>query len=47
MILAHGSGMDDAAFIILPLLVLAAVRLINRRRPHIPGGSHDSQQSHE
>jgi hypothetical protein len=33
MILAHGSGVDDAAFVVLPLLVFAAVRLVNRRRP--------------
>jgi hypothetical protein len=33
LILAHGSGMDDAAFVVLPLLVFAAVRLFNRRRP--------------
>lgn len=33
MILAHGTGVDDAAFILLPLLVFAAVRLFNRRRP--------------
>lgn len=33
MVLAHGSGVDDAAFVVLPLLVLGAVRLLNRRRP--------------
>ena len=33
MIVAHGTGVDDAAFIVLPLLVFAAVRLFNRRRP--------------
>lgn len=33
MILAHGAGIDDAAFVVLPLLVFAGVRLFNRRRP--------------
>ena len=39
MILAHGTGVDDAAFIVLPLLVFAAVRLFNRRRPSDVGAS--------
>ena len=39
MILAHGTGVDDAAFIVLPLLVFAAVRLFNRRRPSGVGAS--------
>jgi hypothetical protein len=35
MILAHGSGIDDAAFVVLPLLVMVALRWLNRRpRPH-------------
>ncbi len=34
MILAHGSGIDDAAFVALPLLVFAALRWLNRRQPH-------------
>jgi hypothetical protein len=38
MILAHGTGVDDAAFVVLPLLVFAAVRLFNRRRPSDVGG---------
>lgn len=42
MILAHGTGIDDAAFVVLPLLVLAALRLFNRRRPP-DGGGCDSQ----
>ena len=33
MILAHGTGVDDVAFIVLPLLEFAAVRLFNRRWP--------------
>lgn len=43
MILAHGTGIDDAAFVVLPLLVFAAVRLFNRRRP--PGaGTRDTER---
>ena len=38
MILAHGTGIDDAAFVVLPLLVIAALRLFNRRRPADVGG---------
>jgi hypothetical protein len=35
MILAHGAGIDEAAFVVLPLLVFAALRWLNRRRsPH-------------
>ncbi len=35
MILAHGSGIDDAAFVVLPFLVVVALRWLNRRpRPH-------------
>jgi len=40
MILAHGTGIDDAAFVVLPLLVFAALRLFNRRRPPDVGGPH-------
>lgn len=39
MILAHGTGIDDATFVVLPLLVYAAVRLFNRRRPRDVGTS--------
>ncbi len=35
VILAHGTGIDDIAFVVLPLLVFAALRWLNRRqRPH-------------
>ena len=40
MILAHGAGIDDAAFVVLPLLVFAAVVLFNRRRPAGAGARH-------
>jgi hypothetical protein len=42
MILAHGTGIDDAAFVVLPLLVFAALRLFNRRRPS-DGGERDTE----
>jgi hypothetical protein len=32
MIMAHGAGIDDAAFVVLPLLVIVAVRWLNRRQ---------------
>lgn len=44
MILAHGTGVDDAAFIVLPLLVFAAVRLFNRRRPSGVGAACDTER---
>lgn len=31
MILAHGAGIDDAAFFVLPVLVFVAIRWLNRR----------------
>lgn len=35
MVLAHGAGIDDTAFVVLPLLVIVALRWLNRRqRPH-------------
>lgn len=43
MILAHGTGIDDAAFVVLPLLVFAAVRLFNRRRPP-DAGARDTER---
>ena len=42
MILAHGSGIDDAAFVVLPLLVIAALRWLNRR----PRPQQDEAQDH-
>ena len=32
MIMAHGAGIDDAAFVVLPVLVIVAVRWLNRRQ---------------
>jgi hypothetical protein len=32
VILAHGSGIDDTAFIVAPLLALTALRWLNHRR---------------
>lgn len=34
MILAHGAGIDDAAFVVLPVLVIVVVRWLNRRGLH-------------
>lgn len=45
MILAHGTGIDDAAFVVLPLLVFAVVRLFNRRRPANAGARHTERMT--
>ena len=41
MLLAHGSGIDDAAFVVLPLLVFAALRWFNRRQSPQPVEARD------
>jgi hypothetical protein len=42
MILAHGSGIDDAAFIVVPILVFAAFRWLNRRQSPQPEEARDN-----
>lgn len=44
MILAHGSGIDDTAFVVLPLLVFAALRWLNRRRSPQPDEARDDRR---
>jgi hypothetical protein len=45
MLLAHGSGIDDTAFVVLPLLVLAAMRWFHRRPGHQPGEARENRRA--
>ena len=42
MLLAHGAGIDDTAFVVLPLLVLAALRWLHRRQSPHQGEARDT-----
>lgn len=42
LIVAHGSGIDEIAFVTLPVLVFVVLQWLNRRRRRQEGAEHDA-----